>query len=237
MAIQKNDFVELEFTGFANGNVFDTTDKEKAKLAKIEADVRPIIVSVGNKMLLDAFDEDLSGKEIGKVYKIHLLPEFAFGKRDPTLIKVIPMKLFREKEIYPAPGMTFQMDNYLVKILSVSGGRVTGDFNYPLAGKEIDYEYKILRKVDDKKEQVNAIQEFFFRKKFDFELKDNQAIFKDPKITPLVDIFKDKFKELTGLDFVVEKKIEKIEKTEKAEKIENQENKEEKPTEETEKEN
>ena len=68
--IQKNDFIEIEFTGKANNEVFDTTDKEEAKQMGLEADVRPVIVCVGKKMLLKGFDDELENKEIGKKYSI-----------------------------------------------------------------------------------------------------------------------------------------------------------------------
>jgi FKBP-type peptidyl-prolyl cis-trans isomerase SlyD len=220
MAIQKNDFIELEFTGIANGEIFDTTNTEEASKINPNANVKPAIISVGNQMLLKGFDDSLIGKEIGKEYLVHLKPEEAFGKRDSSLIKTVSIKIFREKNMNPVPGMTVQLDQYLAKILSVSGGRVIVDFNNYLAGKEVDYNFKILRKVDDNKEKVDSIQEFFFRKKFDYELKDNSVIFNEPRIKPLVDIFKDKFKEITGLDFVVEEKKEKKEETNNIEKNE-----------------
>src|SRR3989344_3482305 len=147
MQIQKNDFIEIEFTGKANNEIFDTTYKEEAKKIGIEADVKPIIVSIGNEMLLKGLDENLEGKEIEKQYSIKIAPEKAFGSRNPSLIKTIPMKVFKEKNMNPVPGLTVQMDNYLAKILSVSGGRVIVDFNNPLAGKEIQYDFKILKKI------------------------------------------------------------------------------------------
>ena len=98
------------------------------------------------------------------------------------------------------------MDQYLAKILSVSGGRVSVDFNNPLAGKDITYNYTIKRKIDDDKEKINALQDFFFRQRFEFEIKDKKVIFKKPEINPFIDIFKEKFKEMTGLEFEVEEK-------------------------------
>jgi len=207
MQVNKNDFIEIEFTGKANNEIFDTTNKEEAKKIGIESDVKPIIVSAGNEMLLKGLDENLDGKEIGKQYLVKISPEKGFGPRNPSLIKTIPMKVFREKNMNPVPGLTLQMDNYLAKILSVSGGRVIVDFNNPLAGKEIEYEFKILRKVEDAKEKINALQDFFFRKKFEFAIneKDKKVVFKEEKIKPFIDIFKNKFKEITGFDFEVEK--------------------------------
>ncbi|VVB78500.1 Putative FKBP-type peptidyl-prolyl cis-trans isomerase [uncultured archaeon] len=213
--INKNDFVEIEFTGKANNEVFDTTDKEVAKKMGLEYDVTPLIISVGNQMLLKSFDDFLEGKEIGKKYSLKLTPEKAFGKRNPSMIKTMPIKVFHEKEINPYPGMAVQLDNYIAKVLSVSGGRVSVDFNNPLAGKDIEYDFTIKRKVEDDTERVNALQEFFFKQKFEFvikgEGKDKKVIFKKPEIKPFVDIFKPKFNAMTGLDFDVEEKSEKKE--------------------------
>ncbi len=218
VTVQKNDFIEIEYSGLANNGIFDTTNKEEAKKIGLDADVKPIVVSVGNEMLLKGFDDDLAGKEIGKSYSISLKPDKAFGKRNPTMIKTVPIRVFHEKQMNPVPGMTVQMDQYIAKILSVSGGRVSVDFNNPLAGKDITYNYTIKKKIEDDKEKINALQDFFFRQRFDFELKDKKVIFKKPEINPFVDVFKDKFKEITGLEFEVEE--EKEDKKETIPKVE-----------------
>ena len=205
--IEKNDFIEIEFTGKSNGNIFDTTNKEEAKSIGLEADVKPIIVSVGNEMLLKGFDNALEGKEIGKKYSIHLVPEEAFGKRDSSLLKLIPLRIFREKNMNPVPGMTLQLDNHVAKVLSVSGGRITVDFNNPLAGKEIDYDFIPTRKIIDDKEKIDSLQDFFFRQRFEFEIKEKKVVFKEPKIKPLIDMMREKLKQISGFDFeVVEEK-------------------------------
>jgi FKBP-type peptidyl-prolyl cis-trans isomerase 2 len=210
MAIQKNDFVELEFTGKSDGKIFDTTKKQEAKEIGLDADVKPVIVAVGHEMLLTGFDKALEGKELGKTYSIHLTPKEAFGSRKPELIRTAPMKIFLAQNIRPAPGMTVQLDNHLAKILSVSGGRVTVDFNNPLAGKEIDYDFLIKKKVEDDNEKINALQDFFFKQRFDFDIKDKKVIFKDNKIKPLIEMFRQKFKDIAGLDVeVAEKPAEK----------------------------
>jgi FKBP-type peptidyl-prolyl cis-trans isomerase SlyD len=177
-------------------------------------------VSVGNEMLLKGFDDDIIGKELGKKYSVTLKPDQAFGKRNPTMIKTVPIKIFHEKQMNPYPGLTVQMDQYIAKILSVSGGRVSVDFNNPLAGKDVTYEYTVTKKIDNINDKIDSLQDFFFRQKFEYVIKDNKVTFKKPEIKPFVDVFKDKFKEMTGLDFDVveatkenkeEKKIEKVE--------------------------
>jgi len=103
------------------------------------------------------------------------------------------------------------MDNHMVKILSVSGGRVIGDFNNPLAGKEVDYNFKINKIITDNKEKVNAIQDFFFRQRFEFDLdeKTKKVIFKKPEIKPLVDMMREKLEKISGLKFEVAEEEEK----------------------------
>ena len=224
--VKEKDFVEVEFTGSSNDQIFDTTDKEDAKKIGLNADVKPIIVSVGNQMLLKGFDDSLAGKEIGKEYTIILGPEQAFGKRDPKLIRIIPSSVFKEKDMNPIPGMTIQLDQNLAKILSVSGGRVTVDFNNPLAGKDVEYKFKITKKIEDDNDKINALQDFFFHQRFTFNIKDKKIIFKDDKIKPLIDLIKPKFKEIIGFDIEFEEKKEKREdkKEEKTKEKEAEEN-------------
>ncbi len=219
--IRKNDFIEVEFTGKSNNEIFDTTSKKEAEQIGLGAEVKPLIICVGSEMLVKGFDEDLEGKEINKLYKLHLNPKQAFGIRNPSLIRVIPLRVFLEKKMNPVVGMTIQLDNNIAKIISVSGGRVTVDFNNLLAGKEIDYEYKIKRKILDNLEKVNALQEYFFKKKFEFDIKTDEktkktrVIFKDEKIKPLLEMISGKFKEMTGFDFEVFDKEIESKKTEK----------------------
>jgi FKBP-type peptidyl-prolyl cis-trans isomerase SlyD len=217
MNVQKNDFVEVEFTGKTNEEIFDTTNPEEAKSIGIQAKVKPVIACVGKEMILKGLDDELEGKEVGKKHSLHLMPDQAFGKRNPSLIKIIPMRVFREKNMNPAPGMVFQFDDKMAKIISVSGGRITADFNNPLAGKEVDYEFKINKIITDDKEKVNAIQDFFFRQRFEFEVKDKKVIFKEPKLKPMLDIFKDKFKEISGMDVGVSESSTPGESLKKAE--------------------
>ena len=218
--IKKNDFVEIEFTARdSNNNIFDTTNKEEAKQIGLQNPefIKPLIVSVGNKMLLKGLDEELEGKELSKEYSINLSPEKAFGKRDPSLIKIYSLSHFTKQNINPHPGLTLQLDNVIARVISVSGGRVTVDFNNPLAGKSISYNFKITKKIEDDKEKINALQDFFFRKRFQFNINNNskKVIFKDE--IPFLEILKDKFKEMSGFDFEVEKPTKKEKKEESKE--------------------
>ena len=199
MKIKKNDFIEIEFTGYANGSIFDSTIPDEVKKLNPgikSGEIKPLIICVGQGMLVKGFDKSLEGKEIGKKYHIKLSPDESFGKRRRELVKTLPLKIFREKNIEPHPGMMLQLDNFLVRIISVSGGRVITDFNNPLSGKEIEYKFKILRKITDIKEKISCLMKFFFKTELKYELKDKKIIFKDKNFSQLINLFKDKFKQI-----------------------------------------
>lgn len=212
--LQKNDFIELEYSGrIKDGDIFDTNIKEDAKKIQLEIETRPLIICIGQNQILPAIDEFLLGKKEGK-HTLELGPEKAFGLRDRSLIKTMPLKLFIEKQIMPQAGMVFQFDNMLGKVSAVSGGRVIVDFNNPLSNKTVIYEINIKRKIEDNKEKVNALQDFFFRHRFDFELRDKILELKvEKKFKQLIEFFKPKFKDILSLDLEVKETEEKTQVT------------------------
>lgn len=221
--VNKKDFVELEFLGrnITNNEVFDTNITEEAKKIKLELSGKPLVVCIGQSMVVKGFDEALEGKEVGKKYTIKLPEDRAFGKRDKKLVQLIPLKMFLAQKIMPEPGMVLALDNNLVRIMSVSGGRVMVDFNNPLAGKEVEYEFTIKRKIEDMKEKVKAVQLFLFGQEFEFDLDEanKKIIFKEIKLTPILNAFAPKFKDMLDMKVeILEKKNEEKKEEVKEEK-------------------
>jgi FKBP-type peptidyl-prolyl cis-trans isomerase 2 len=218
--IKKGDFIEIEFTGRIKGSdeIFDTTIKSDAEKAGLDIkNLKPFTLAVGHKMLPIGFDEDLEGKEVGKSYSVTVSPEKAFGKRNPQMVRMIPTKLFHEQRINPVRGMQLALDGQLVKVLSNSSGRTLVDFNNPLAGKEVVYDYKILKQVTDAKEKIDSLQEFLFRKKFDYDLEGNKVIFKvEKELEPFIKMISKKFEEV--LSMTVETQIVESKKAQETEK-------------------
>lgn len=204
MVIKNKDFIEIEFTGrIKDGEIFDSNIKQDLEKTELKLPAKPLIFCVGERMFLESIDDFLIGKEPG-IYEIELTPEKAFGKRDTKLIKIIPLNVFRQQKVSPQPGMIFNFDGQIAKILSVSGGRVITDFNSPLAGKTVNYKIKVKRIVNDINEKTNALIEFFLKKEIPFEIKDKKLIVKTEKnISQFLNLFKDKFKELLDLELEI----------------------------------
>ena len=161
----KGDFVELEYTGKVKlmNKVFDTSNEEIAKTNDIyneKMKYGPITICIGEKNVLQGLDSELGDKDIDKEYEIVVSPDNAFGKKDPKKMKIVSMSLFRKQKMNPYPGLQINADGMIGTVRSVSGGRVNLDFNHPLAGRELVYTFKILKKVEDIKEKVNSVMKF-----------------------------------------------------------------------------
>jgi len=207
---KKGDFVEIEFTGKANEDIFDSNIPEDLKKINPKAEPKKTIIIIGEGMVVKGLDDTLKDKEIGKKYNIKFSYQEGFGKRHRELVRTIPLSIYTQHKINPQPGMPVMLDNNLAKVIAVSGARVTTDFNNPLAGKNLEYRFKIKRIVNEEKEKCETFFEFFLKHLPEFEIKE-KVIVKGPEwLEALVNSVKDKFKELIHKDLTFELKKEEI---------------------------
>ena len=213
---KRNDFVEISFTGYHDRKPFDSNRPEDLKKINPDAKAEKTILIIGQDMVVPGLDKALEEKEIGKKYEVHILYKEGFGSRKRELVKTIPLNVFTKQKINPVPGQTLLLDKMLARIITISGARVITDFNNPLAGKDLDYEFTILRKVDDEKEKCKAFFKFFLRlEEPNLEIQDKKVILTGPKpLEDLVANFKDKFKEIFGKDLEFKEEEKKEEKEE-----------------------
>jgi len=206
--VKKGDFIEIKFTGYSNGKVFDSNIEEDLKEIAPEAKASETVISVGHGMVVPGLDKALEGKEIGKSYEIDVPYQEGFGPRKKDLVKIIPLKAFTEKNVNPRPGVMLALDNYLVKILAVSGARVTVDFNSPLAGKDLEYKFTIVKRVTDVEKKARTLFEVLFRFVPEFEVKDKIIIMGPKSFENIAKIYSKKFKEIVGKELGFELKEE-----------------------------
>jgi FKBP-type peptidyl-prolyl cis-trans isomerase 2 len=181
--MEKGDIILVEFTGRdpATGRIFDTTSEKIAKQAGIYSEqggYGTVSVIVGEGHLLPGLDEKLLELKEGQEETVELPPEKAFGERQPKLIAVLPLREFKKRELNPFPGLIVDVNGRPARVQTVSGGRVRVDFNNDLAGKKIEYKLKIVKKLIEPKEQVNALVQRYL------PLKEKPvAIFKEKEVT------------------------------------------------------
>ena len=196
---KKGDFIELKFTGLVDGKVFDSNIPEDLKQLNDKAVPEKTIVIIGQKMVVKGLDDYLEGKELTKNYTISIGPKDAFGPRKTEFVRTLPLKIFHDQKIRPIQGASFIFDNQLAKVIAVSGARVTTDFNNPLAGKNVTYNFTIQRIVDDLKEKTEAVCKLIFRHVPEIEIVNNEIIIKGHKILEnIINQSQSKFKEFLG---------------------------------------
>ncbi len=221
MKLAKNDFIEIEFIAkLKNSNLpFDSNISEELK--KINPNyspeqAKPFIFALGQEMFLKGIDDFLIDKQIETFpaeFEIELSPENAFGKRNPKSVQLMPIKVFYQHNLNPVPGIPFNFDGRMGKVLSVSGGRVIVDFNSPLAGKEVIYKIKILKKVEDPNQKIKSFLEFLLKRDdIKFKIENKKLILElESQLKQFAEMFKDKFKEIFDLDLEVKEIQEKKE--------------------------
>ena len=159
MAIQKGDFIKLNYTGkFEDGRIFDTTDEELAKKEEI-FNPRGLyggdVVIVGAGHTIEGLDEDLEGKEVGYRGTVVIPPEKAFGPSNPKLVETISITKLKDRNVHP--GLAVEVDDRRGIVSRVIGRRVTVDFNSPLAGKTVTYEYTIEKVLETDVEKIQGL--------------------------------------------------------------------------------
>ena len=221
--LKENDFISVSFTGtLETGEVFDTTSKKVAQENNIyndKAEYGPLIICLGQGQMLKGLEERLVGKEPGE-FTFNLSPDEAFGKKNAKLVVMIPASKFKDQKIKPIPGLQINMDGSLGTVKMVSGGRVIVDFNHPLAGKNLNYNIKVERVLEDEKEKVESVFKFVFGLKEITITKEKDSYEVEMKTQmpeELQKLMVDKIKELTGakIHFKENKPLNKEEKKSK----------------------
>lgn len=210
--INNKEFIKLEYTGrlIENKKVFDTTDKKLAEQNKIfnpEMKYEPVVVCLGQNLLVPGLEKNiLHHGEVGKEQTVTIKAEDAFGKKDPKNLRLIPLSAFKDKNVTPYPGLQVQIGNSLATIKTVTGGRCIVDFNNPLSGHDVEYHYKILEIVSDKKQKVSSIFKLIYGININVEETDNKLSVGLPDALPknVIDEIKKKVKELSDVDLSIE---------------------------------
>ncbi|MEA3378898.1 MAG: peptidylprolyl isomerase [Nanoarchaeota archaeon] len=176
--IKQGDHVEVVYIGRDknSGKIFDLNDEETAKKEDIynpKYNYESTVICVGKRDVVEGFDEALIGKDVGSKFTISIKPEKAFGNKNPKLFRLVPASKFKER---PFPGMPVEINGRQAMVKTVSGGRIMLDFNHPLAGKEIEYEINVKRKVTDDKEKLDSFMKMYLNSSPKTEIQEDKAI-------------------------------------------------------------
>ena len=135
-------------------------------------------IIVGSGFLVEGLEEDLIGKKAGDKAEVTVPPEKGYGERSLDAIETVSIKKFEGKI---EPGQMIEYEGKLGFVESVSGGRVKVDYNAPLAGKKLIYEYKIEEIIEDREEKIKALLKGYVDENTEFKLKEDTIKVAVPK--------------------------------------------------------
>jgi len=168
------DFVRIDYTArVKDGGVFDTTDSETAQKEKVfdsKRVYRPMPVIIGEGQVVKGLEEALASMGVGEEKTLELSADKAFGAKNPDMIRLVPIKYFKQQGINPIPGMPVELDGRHARIQTVAGGRVRVDFNHELAGKAVVYQVKLVSKPSSDKEKAEFLVERSFNDAEGFDI-------------------------------------------------------------------
>ncbi len=162
MVLEKGTLIFANYTSRVKdtGEGIESTVEEEAKKLKIYEDSRkyePRLVAVGEGWLISGLDAEVAKLSVGDKKEIELAPDKAFGNRDPTQLRMIPLRKFGEREHELTVGDSVEIDNRVGIVRFIGSGRAQVDFNHRLAGKSIIYDFEVLRKVETDEDKIRAL--------------------------------------------------------------------------------
>ncbi len=162
MAIKNGDFVLVDYLLRIkdNNEVFDVTMEDQAKAANAyspEDVYEPKLLVVGQGWTLKGIDEALLEGEEGQEKDVEIAPQKAFGERDGSKVRIVPARELTKQGVTPRPGQRMEVGGSLVTIRAVGSGRVTIDYNHPLAGKTIIGKLYVRKVVADATEKMREL--------------------------------------------------------------------------------
>ncbi|MFQ3294565.1 MAG: FKBP-type peptidyl-prolyl cis-trans isomerase SlyD [Halobacteriales archaeon] len=158
--LQDGEFVKLDYTARTvdEGTLVDTTHADVAEEEGVEdqdRDFEPRTLILGEQHIFEAVEEDVKGRELGESGSVIVPGEEAFGEYENDKVRTISAEKIDEDDRYP--GAQVQVDGEQGYVETVIGGRARVDFNHPLAGEDIEYEYEIVDVVEDRHERAKGL--------------------------------------------------------------------------------
>jgi FKBP-type peptidyl-prolyl cis-trans isomerase SlyD len=163
--VQDGDFVKLAYTArtVENDQLVDTTDPDVAEEEGIDQEGQefaPRTIVLGEGHIFDSVEDDVRGKEVGDSGTVVVPAAEAFGEYDEDAVRTISAEKIPEDDRHP--GAQVQIDGEEGFVNTIIGGRARVDFNHPLAGDDVEYDYEIVDVVTDEVEKASGLFEMFF---------------------------------------------------------------------------
>ena len=176
--IQEGDFVRLAYTARTadGGQLVDTTDEEVAEeegVADQQESFEPRVIAVGAGHIFEGVEEDFIGGEAGDSGAVTVPAAEAFGEYDESEVRTVSAEKIPEDDRYPGGHVDIEGEHGHVE--TIIGGRARVDFNHPLAGEDVKYDYEVIDVVEDKLERAEGMLGMYFDADLEMHIETDEA--------------------------------------------------------------
>lgn len=160
--VQPNSYILLDYTIRVKdtGELVDTTDEQEARKSDTYDASRvyePRLVVVGRGSVLKAVEDEIIGLKESESKEFEIPPEKAFGPRDPSKVKTIPLRKLKDVDRPLKVGSVISIDGREGVVRALGSGRVQIDFNPYLAGKTLVCQARVRTIIRDDMEKIRHI--------------------------------------------------------------------------------
>jgi FKBP-type peptidyl-prolyl cis-trans isomerase SlyD len=175
--LREGDFIRLAYTArtVEGGQLVDTTDPEVAEEEGVgdQGTFEPRVIVLGSGHLFESVEEAVVGKAPGESGTVTIPAVEAFGEYDESQVETVTANKIDEDDRYP--GARIQIDGRQGTLETIIGGRARVDFNHPLAGEDIEYEFEVVNVVDDQLERAEGLLNMFLDMDLEMWLEDDEV--------------------------------------------------------------
>ncbi|MDP2168264.1 MAG: peptidylprolyl isomerase [Thermodesulfovibrionales bacterium] len=144
MSVKKTDTVKVHYTGrLDDGTVFDSSREGE-----------PLEFTLGSRHVIRGFEKAVESMSIGETKTVRVPMNDAYGPRNEDLAIRVDRAKF-PPSITPELGLHLQLRQPDGSILNVQVTEITDDYviidaNHPFAGKDLNFEMKLVGIGDEK---------------------------------------------------------------------------------------
>lgn len=162
MTLEKGSLILLDYTAKIKdtNEIFETTRESDVKNSQDfdpSKKYEPRLLGVGEGWVLKGLDDALLNANIDEHLNIEIPPEKAFGERDPSKVRMIPLRKLGEKANEIGIGDVVELDERMGIVRFIGSGRVQVDFNHKYAGKTLVYDADIVKKIETDDEKISNL--------------------------------------------------------------------------------
>jgi peptidylprolyl isomerase len=162
MTLEKGSLILLDYTAKIKdtNEIFETTRENDVKSSENFDPSRkyePRLLGVGEGWVLKGLDDALLNANMDEPLNIEIPPDKAFGERDPSKVRMIPLRKLGEKANEVGVGDVIELDERMGIVRFIGSGRVQVDFNHKYAGRTLIYDANIVKKIESDDEKITNL--------------------------------------------------------------------------------